>query len=1137
MRQIALHLKVILFAIVLMGVSVFATALPRSERSGPVPGKFIIKLADGVREADIRAVAADNDRVSALTTARVSSRLIGSEQWERYRIYEAATFGRTAQEIEQFYGPDLVEWVEPDYYLEFFELPTDLLFDHQWYLHNTGQQYYGIDRISGYYNDTLRLTSGTAGKDIRIDTFYDNPPAETTRVVVAIVDSGVDTDHPELAGQIWRNPDEIAGNGIDDDHNGFVDDTIGYDVSGDKPNFLDPQGDNNPIDSNGHGTHLAGIVAARADGVGVVGAAPQVEIMAVKIHPNATSSVGAAGIVYAVNAGAQVINISWGSPFYSAVLKEALDFARINGVFVAIAPGNTGTNQRYYPAAYDSTFVVAAGNSDGFQTDWSTFGAHIDIVAPGRDILSLRAAGTDMYAAAGEPGVRIIGDDSLYYLADGTSMATPLVCAAAALLWSFRPQLSLDDIEDLLRFGATDLVDPWNQGDTLIGPDTISGWGYLNVEASMGLAQEGGLYIVEPVRRDRLTGDFQVLIAAVANYSGEWTLEYTTEYSSDDWLLLTQREDVPSDSIAYSFSGTDPEGNIRLRLTDRFGTTFSTSFVHVRHRKIEITSPPLNEELRYHVPIIGSAYGPDFDSVAVAYEQAGKGVTTLLVSTGEYFDSLLYDWPVSGGDTGQFVIRLTGYFQDTTIQDSTTVNVLSAFSKGFPLRLSGYGAISAVCCDLDGDGVKELAVGTSRGLHLWEITSDGPQSVIGFPALINNDVRCVPAVYDIDRDGLDEIIVTSSDGIHVLKHDGSYASGWPRECYTGFISNGYGYPIPTVTQLGMGEDSAIVIINILGQILAWEFNGDSYFYSLKGRFADFDPRISDSHMRGGSTSPLVTVADLDGNGLREVVAMYYSPEPYSGVGVFDSRTGQPEFDPQDPIIMRINQPYGTMLADLDGNSSTEIVTLGYDSDFSPSVWIKTNGTDDFSGWPIHFPERAGWLASYPVGADLDLDGIPEILFTFFEYDITSLYIFRVDGSPYIEREGRPVGEAFFAEVTFSTPTVANCLGDKYPEIIIRSGYILPGTGPEQIYLFDHLIELVPGFPVQTPGSLVMSTCYVPLVDDVDGDGLVEMVLVSDAHTLLMWDFEASVDGGRNMGRFLYDNLNSAILPTVSESGK
>ena len=1104
--------------------------------TGPVPGKFIVKLT---RKADPNRLAqalTKENRLEKLSRLKVKSHLIGSESWERFYVFYDPNQAASTADVVATLGKGNVEYVEPDYYLEFFDWPTDALFSHQWYLHNTGQEYFGIVRVPGDSNDVLTLKSGTPDKDVRLVHQYDNPPSETTKVVVAIVDTGVDPTHPELEGRFWSNPDEIPGNGIDDDHNGYVDDTLGYDVSGDIIDFFNPIGDNDPTDEHGHGTHIAGIVAANADGQGVVGIAPWAQVMAVKIRPNATSAVGAAGLMYAVNAGAQVINVSWGTPFESAVLREAIDFARHNGVLICIAPGNTGDNTLFYPAAFDSTFVVAAGNSDGYMTDFSTYGAHIDIVAPGLDILSLRAAGTDMYAPfpSREPEVRII--DSLYYLADGTSMATPMAVGAAALFLSFRPDLTLSELEEVLLYGATDMIDPLHNGDTLIGPDTISGYGYLNIDSSLFLLEHGGLHITEPVRRSRYTSDFPIKIAPVAGYSGSWRLEYSVGLGSQEWQFLAEGNSVPADSLIYIFTDTTVEGYINLGVIDKFGSSQITNLVYVRQNKAEITSPLSGQELDYHIPVYGSAYGPDFDSMAIFSRHEGGALVHLFSSTGEFFDSLMYGWSLSGTDTGNFTAYLFGYFASDSMIDSVSVRVKAVFAAGWPQPLGDRGGMTPVCSDLNHDGIKELAVGTRNGLFLFK--GDDGTIVDGFPVLPAQDMCCVPAIYDVDGDGQDEIICTNDNGIHVFKYDGSYASGWPQKCFTGMIAYEYAYPNPVVRQLrwdtlgNATPDSGILIINKYGEILAYRFNGDSYFYSLGGLFTTMDARISEAYGVGGWTSPFVTAANLNGDDLFEVVASFTSPYPHTGLGLFQGANGQPAFGMDSSLVVNIRNVYGTVLADLNGDELPEIITAGYDTIFMPHLWVKTNGVDDLPGWPVDLPEVRDWIGSYPIAADLDLDGTPEILCTFFEYDIAALYIFKADGTPYLQREGRPAGEAFLEPVTFGTPTVANLTGDEYPEIIIRSGYIMPGTGPERVYILDHLARPLPGWPISTPArtAQVFSTRYAPLVDDIDGDGLVELVLISDGNELLVWNFDAFIDDGYNTGHFLMDNLNSNILP-------
>ncbi|RME20271.1 MAG: T9SS C-terminal target domain-containing protein, partial [Candidatus Zixiibacteriota bacterium] len=161
---------------------------------------------------------------------------------------------------------------------------------------------------------------------------------------------------------------------------------------------------------------------------------------------------------------------------------------------------------------------------------------------------------------------------------------------------------------------------------------------------------------------------------------------------------------------------------------------------------------------------------------------------------------------------------------------------------------------------------------------------------------------------------------------------------------------------------------------------------------------------------------------------------------------------------------------------------------------------------------------------------LDLDGVPEILTTYFEFDRSVLYIFRADGTPYLPQEGVPAGQVYRPNVILGIPVVANLTGDDYPEIVMRSGFIIPGTGPEQVHILDHQGNLLPGWPIRTPAPprQVFSTVFTPLVDDLDNDGLVELILISEPGQILVWDFDAPSDGGRNHGRLLMDNRNSSM---------
>ncbi len=251
-------------------------------------------------------------------------------------------------------------------------------------------------------------------------------------VVVAVVDTGVDMSHSDLKNQIWTNPREIPGNGIDDDGNGFVDDVNGWDFSGN---------DSFPLDENMHGTHVSGIIGAEGgNGIGTVGVNWSVSIMPVRFldkNGQGTTELAIDAIVYASKNGARVINASWGGSDNSLALRDAINYAYQNGTLTVCAAGNgsADTDQNpQYPSAYDSPGIISVASSaaNGVLSGFSNSGQRtVDLAAPGSDVLS---------TLPGEKWGRL----------SGTSMATPMVVGVAALALSKEPTLSALQLRNLV---------------------------------------------------------------------------------------------------------------------------------------------------------------------------------------------------------------------------------------------------------------------------------------------------------------------------------------------------------------------------------------------------------------------------------------------------------------------------------------------------------------------------------------------------------------------------------------------------------------------------------------------------------------------------------------------------------------
>ncbi len=274
-------------------------------------------------------------------------------------------------------------------------------------------------------------------------------------IIVAVIDTGVDGTHPDLAGKVIE----------------------GYDPDTDT---IIPAGDDS--DTVGHGTHVAGIIAANDDGKGIVGLAPDVQIMPIVIfNPDYVGEFNAAkGIVWAVNNGADVLNNSWGGHVYSQLIKAAFDYALDNGVIPVCAAGNDGEAWVHFPSAYPGVIAVGATMPDDTVASFSTLGGWLSVGAPGEGILSCVPTGKVQDGT---------GDQLLYDYWGGTSMATPFVSALAAMLRELHPDASPYQIKKMIEDTAVDIEEP--------GFDTKSGHGRIDAAAAVAApVPDDGSYLL-----------------------------------------------------------------------------------------------------------------------------------------------------------------------------------------------------------------------------------------------------------------------------------------------------------------------------------------------------------------------------------------------------------------------------------------------------------------------------------------------------------------------------------------------------------------------------------------------------------------------------------------------------------------
>ncbi|MCZ7574505.1 MAG: S8 family serine peptidase [Ardenticatenaceae bacterium] len=422
-----------------VGSQVAVSAAAANHESGPlfVPGQLIVRFRPGVTEQQITAL------YRAQSLSQLDDLDIASRAGRPKERLVAVPPTRTLEFIRVLERNPIVAFAEPNFIRSKELLPNDPRFGEMWGLHNTGQTVGGV--------------TGTADADIDAPEAW-NITTGSSAVIVGVIDTGVNYTHEDLAANMWTNPGEIPGNGLDDDGNGFVDDIHGI-------NAILNTGD--PNDDNGHGTHVAGTLGAVGNnGIGVTGVNWTVRIAACKFLSAGGSGTTADAIKcfkyfnHLKNVLGQnilVTNNSWGGGGFSQVLKDAmagLDQPGMTPILHAAAAGNNSANNDtspQFPASYDLDNIIAVAATD--QTDhyasFTNFGpTSVDLAAPGVNILSTVPTGTCQLC-----------DSTGYTLLNGTSMATPHVTGAAALLWANAPTLTFSQVKARLMFNADPLAD------------------------------------------------------------------------------------------------------------------------------------------------------------------------------------------------------------------------------------------------------------------------------------------------------------------------------------------------------------------------------------------------------------------------------------------------------------------------------------------------------------------------------------------------------------------------------------------------------------------------------------------------------------------------------------------------------
>lgn len=419
-----------------------------------------------------------------------------------------------------------------------------------------------------------------------------------TNVVIAIIDTGVDWKHPDLAANIFVNRNDIANNGIDEDDGGeYPDDIHGWDFGG-----FDGTPDNDPNEDESyrnsyHGTHVAGIAGAVTNnGVGIASIGFNSRILPVKVsrsdvrdaNDNPYVVYGFEGIVYAADKGAKVINCSWGGYSHSDFEQDVINYATAKGALVVAAAGNDASSDLFYPASYDGVLAVGWLNTeDDTKSFAGNFGPGVDVMSPGTTILSTWRGDTN-------------NNNLLYNVINGSSMASPLVAGLAGLVFSKFPNYTPLQIAEQIRITA-DNVDAQNPGyEMLLGRGRINAYraltetGSPSVRASnLRLTEIGnGNGIYQSGETVEVNADFTNYLATANNLN----ITLTTE---DPWITITQGGLVTSLETLKSVSN-------KFRFTIKTGApidhtvNFVIRFNSAGYTDVQLFSIKINIPLETH---------------------------------------------------------------------------------------------------------------------------------------------------------------------------------------------------------------------------------------------------------------------------------------------------------------------------------------------------------------------------------------------------------------------------------------------------------------------------------------------------------------------------------------------------------
>jgi hypothetical protein len=771
-----------------------------------------------------------------------------------------------------------------------------------------------------------------------------------------------------------------------------------------------------------------------------------------------------------------------------------------------------------------------------------------------------------------EPVVHIV--DDIYYLADGTSMASPCAVGVAACILAASPGISTARVREIIEQSADDVIYPYG-GDSLYSPgkDIYSGYGRVNLNSALELLSGCLAKIDYPYENAIVSGEIPIMGTASGDSFQNYVLEYGEGFSPGEWTeIISSEVPITGDTLGV-WNSISLTGLYTLRLTAGDQNQALVRVIASNDVYVAITSPGEGDTIFGNAEVWGYAVVPDFSHYTLKYGYGESPSFWIPVdsSTKMVADNILGSLLVSFFEDMNYAFLLTVETNAAEIYtDTVVVWVRGITAGGWVLDLPGMTSFSPAVGDIDGDGYGEIVVGIDGedSCGVWVFSHQGELEA-GWPKDITEKMRSSPALGDLDGDGVDDVVICSDVGIHAYR-SGSF--DWVRSAST--VGNDWGLATPVIGDLEGDGDLEVLTINSSGTVYAWRNSGQSVILGNNGVFAQAENHTPNIGF------PCLAVADLDKNGENEVIAAVASSAG-GGIYIWDIQAN-PLLDPGD-YPDEFEFLFGIAIADIDENEDLEVVVLGQDTSHFALSAFKKDGTQP-PAYPIVLEDLIpGWFyGNQPAIGDLDRDGIVEIVITVWTVGEGRVYAWHQDGTPLgsigsagllgsvrsfddwkrkwevLSGFGDDIGEIagkirsmneeegmglfstldedpVFASAaeTFGNPVLADVNQDRTVDIIVRSGYLL-GEGYERVFAWDYEGNLIPGWPLYASSETSLGTHnpFTPVLADVSGNGRLNMVVATDwpDYQLILWEFDNYYDSATaHWPMYMHDEFNSGVF--------